>query len=82
TVKAAKKYKCRTIALGGGVAANSLLRQAMAASAGAEMIETLLPPRNLCTDNAAMVGACAYFQARTKRLSSLSLQAVASLKLV
>ncbi|MCL5411264.1 MAG: tRNA (adenosine(37)-N6)-threonylcarbamoyltransferase complex transferase subunit TsaD [Patescibacteria group bacterium] len=63
TIHAAKKYKVKEILLAGGVAANKLLRKEMA-----ERFEgkVLAPPVNLCTDNAAIVAACAYFNYQPK----------------
>jgi tRNA A37 threonylcarbamoyltransferase TsaD len=43
----------------GGVAANSGLRQAMAEACASAGIELFVPPRTLCTDNAAMIGLAA-----------------------
>jgi N6-L-threonylcarbamoyladenine synthase len=51
----------RAIALGGGVAANSLLRARVAELCDAEGLEYKLVARELCTDNAAMIGSAARF---------------------
>ncbi|MBF0487910.1 MAG: tRNA (adenosine(37)-N6)-threonylcarbamoyltransferase complex transferase subunit TsaD [Nitrospirae bacterium] len=48
-----------SVALSGGVAANDGLRQRITRLTG---IETYVPPKPLCTDNAAMIGAAAYEQ--------------------
>ena len=58
TLDAAKEYKVRGVVLGGGVTANSLLRAFIVKKAS---LPVLIPPRVLCTDNGAMVGACGYF---------------------
>jgi N6-L-threonylcarbamoyladenine synthase len=50
---------CRALAIGGGVAANALLRQSLEAWGIARGIDVLVPPPSLCTDNAAM-GAIAW----------------------
>lgn len=50
---------CRGIAIGGGVAANSLLRASVARLAEARGVAVFIPPPSLCTDNAAM-GAIAW----------------------
>lgn len=47
-----------TVAVGGGVAANSALRQQLQAAGQAQGFQVLFPPLALCTDNAAMI-ACA-----------------------
>lgn len=53
------KTGCRTIAVGGGVAANTLLREALAELGRRRGVTVLVPPMSLCTDNAAM-GAIAW----------------------
>jgi N6-L-threonylcarbamoyladenine synthase len=51
----------RAIALGGGVAANTLLRERVAALCDREGLELKLVDRALCTDNAAMIGSAARY---------------------
>ncbi len=51
------------VALGGGVAANGPLREALAHLCEAEGVQLKLLPRELCTDNAAMIGSAARFGA-------------------
>ncbi len=58
TINCALNYGLSTIAVGGGVAANSILREQLLASAQQHHLQVLFPPINLCTDNAAMI-ACA-----------------------
>jgi N6-L-threonylcarbamoyladenine synthase len=50
---------CRAVAIGGGVAANTLLRESLEAWGRKRGLRVLVPPRPLCTDNAAM-GAIAW----------------------
>lgn len=50
---------CRSLAAGGGVAANALLRESLEAVGRRRGIAVCVPPRSLCTDNAAM-GAIAW----------------------
>ena len=57
TVEAATKLGVRTILLGGGVVANSRLRERMLAAGEAAGLHVRFPPLDLCTDNAAMI-AC------------------------
>ena len=52
----------RTVALGGGVAANSRLRQRVADEAAARDLQVFLPPLELCTDNGAMIAAAGWWQ--------------------
>lgn len=58
TMSAARLQGVGQVALAGGVAANSTLRQQFEARAGEEGVAFFYPPKELCTDNAAMV-ACA-----------------------
>ncbi len=58
-IDAAKKYDATEILLAGGVAANARLREELARRAP---VPVRFPPVALCTDNAAMVGAAAYYR--------------------
>ncbi|MBU7583709.1 MAG: tRNA (adenosine(37)-N6)-threonylcarbamoyltransferase complex transferase subunit TsaD [Nostoc sp. TH1S01] len=57
-IACALDYGLNTIAVGGGVAANSGLRQHLQAAASEHNLRVLFPPLKFCTDNAAMI-ACA-----------------------
>ncbi len=56
---AVERTAAATIAVGGGVAANTLLRAALEDCGRRRNLRVLIPPRSLCTDNAAM-GAIAW----------------------
>lgn len=58
TIRAAREKGVRTILLGGGVVANTRLRERIEAEGAAAGLRVLFPPIPLCTDNAAMI-ACA-----------------------
>ena len=60
TLNLADKYGCKTIVTAGGVAANAELRKKLFALNG-KGYKTYAPAMKYCTDNAAMVGSCAYF---------------------
>lgn len=62
TLRYARERGIRQISVTGGVSANSLLRRRLAESAAAEGLETFMPPLALCTDNAAMIAACAAYR--------------------
>lgn len=62
TIHAAEKYKVKSVLLSGGVAANLRLREKFSCGAGSRSAgQLLIPSPHLCTDNAAMVASCAYF---------------------
>lgn len=61
TVSAAAAYQVRTVLLAGGVAANLRLRERLQERLGPDIV-LRSPPPILCTDNAAMVAAAAYFR--------------------
>ena len=65
----------RRLALVGGLAANSRLRERMAELAALLAVETHFPPLALCTDNAAMIGAVADVMLRDGRTAKLDLEA-------
>ena len=57
TIRAARELGARSIIMGGGVAANGVLRERIAAGAEGMGVPLLVPRPGLCTDNAAMIGA-------------------------
>ncbi len=59
TIACALDYGIDTIAVGGGVAANTGLRKHLQAAAKAHNLQVHFPPLKLCTDNAAMIGCAA-----------------------
>ncbi len=64
TVRCAQAEGIRSVAVAGGVAANSALREALLLDCERHGLQSSLPPPELCTDNAAMVGlAAAYLPA-------------------
>lgn len=58
-IACARDFGLSTIAVGGGVAANSGLRQQLQAAAAEYDLQVLFPPLKYCTDNAAMIGCAA-----------------------
>ena len=60
TVRAAKEYGFKTVAMAGGVAANSYLRNQMTLACQKNGLELTFPELKLCTDNGAMIGAEGY----------------------
>lgn len=78
---AARAYRLSKIALAGGVASNSELRALMKKACQKEGIPLYYPSPVLCTDNAAMIGAAAYYEYRRGVRHGLDLNAVPNLKL-
>lgn len=70
--KAALKYNIKTVAIGGGVSANSGLRSAIAAAGKRNGWDTFIPERFLTTDNAAMIGITAHYKFLKGDFASLS----------
>lgn len=67
TIRAAKEYRAKTVILSGGVAANDELRkqfQEKIRDTKYQIRDTnfLVPPKILCTDNAAMISMAGYFK--------------------
>lgn len=81
TIAAAREVGARQVMLAGGVSASTVLRARMEAACAAAGLPFLVPPRELCTDNAAMIAAAAYFLWRAGHRDDLDLNAVASLPL-
>lgn len=76
-----KKKNIDTIAIAGGVASNSTLRETLINEAGKKGIKVLFPTPILCTDNAAMIGSVAYFNFINGKVNDLNLNAKPNLKL-
>ena len=81
TIRAAKEYGIRKVAMAGGVSANSALRAGMRSVCEKAGCEFFVPSPVYCTDNAAMIGVAAYYELLSGALSSWDLNAVPSLKL-
>lgn len=79
--RAAKQIGARTVALGGGVAANSLLRAEMKSVCETDGLHLVLPSMSMCTDNAAMIASAGWHRLRSDGPSTLETGAYPSLKL-
>ncbi len=77
-VMALEQTGCRKIAVAGGVAANSKIRGDILAAAQKLGAEVYLPPLKLCGDNAAMIGAQAYYEYLAGNTADMSLNAYAT----
>ncbi|MFL0267252.1 tRNA (adenosine(37)-N6)-threonylcarbamoyltransferase complex transferase subunit TsaD [Candidatus Clostridium radicumherbarum] len=80
-IKTCKMRNVSKIAVAGGVASNSKLRENLIEEGRKNGIEVLFPSPILCTDNAAMIGSAAYFEFIKGNTADLSLNAIPNLKL-
>ncbi len=79
--RAAELVGATGIVLGGGVAANSLLREEILGACAADGIRGFLPSRAMCTDNAAMIAATGWYRLRSDGPTGLDSGATPNLKL-
>ena len=77
-VRTLEETGCRKIAVAGGVAANSRIRQDITAAAEKLGAEVYMPPLSLCGDNGAMIGAQAYYEYLAGNVADMSLNAYAT----
>jgi N6-L-threonylcarbamoyladenine synthase len=61
TLRAVKEFKANSVSLSGGVAANKQLREQLMVNCKLLNVQFIVPPINLCTDNAEMIGMTAGF---------------------
>lgn len=81
TIMAAKDFNMNKVAIAGGVAANSALREVMAYACNENGLEYYYPTPIYCTDNAAMIGVAAYYEYIKGKRSGLNLNAIPNLKI-
>ncbi|MEQ7220706.1 tRNA (adenosine(37)-N6)-threonylcarbamoyltransferase complex transferase subunit TsaD [Vagococcus fluvialis] len=83
TIRAAKEYDIKQLILAGGVAANKGLRNTLTQAVSTELtdVELVVPPFKLCGDNAAMIGAAAFIEAKKGHFTDGSLNAKPSITL-
>ena len=74
SIKAAKKYNLKQISVVGGVSANSKLREEFQKYADKLNLEVYFPELGFTTDNAAMIGAAAYYKFLNQDFESLELE--------
>lgn len=76
TIRAADMFSLRQIVVCGGVASNSRLREKFLEEADINGTDVFIPPRHLCTDNAAMIAAVGERLLKLGRNDELALNAV------
>jgi N6-L-threonylcarbamoyladenine synthase len=79
--RAAAECGARTIALGGGVAANTQLRRELQRAGDDAGVRVVLPSREMCTDNAAMIASAGWYRLARGETSPLDAGANPNLKL-
>ena len=78
TLSAVREFDATSVVLGGGVAANSRLRERM----NSDMpVPVVIPVPKLCTDNGAMIGAAAYYRFRDGFCQEWDMDAIPNLRL-
>ena len=78
TMRAIKEYKVNNLIVAGGVAANRGLREKLEEQCKENNINFSVPRIKYCTDNAAMIGAAAYYAYKLGIIADLKLNAKAT----
>lgn len=81
TIQAAKEYGINKVAIAGGVASNTTLRQTMTTECSKNQLQLYYPSPIFCTDNAAMIGVAGYYEFQKGVRHGLDLNAVPNLKI-
>jgi N6-L-threonylcarbamoyladenine synthase len=79
--RAAKELGAKALCIGGGVAANSSLRDRIAEASLGDGLQAFIPNRAMCTDNAAMIGATAWYRLQSDGPTPLDAAADPNLRL-
>ncbi|MGN1341779.1 MAG: tRNA (adenosine(37)-N6)-threonylcarbamoyltransferase complex transferase subunit TsaD [Bacilli bacterium] len=78
TMRALKEYNINNLIVAGGVSANKGLREKLTEECQKENVHLSFPRMSYCTDNAAMIGAAAYFAYQKGILADQTLTAMAT----
>ena len=82
TMEALKETGYTRLAVAGGVAANSKIRGDLQTKANEMGVQLYMPPLKLCGDNAAMIGAQAYYEYLSGNVADMSLNAFATKSII
>jgi len=75
TKRGIEKINAKTVLLGGGVAANTALREGLKKMCDSIDKKLLVAPKSLCTDNAVMIASLAYYKYKAGMFADLTLEA-------
>lgn len=78
TKKALKDYNINNLIVAGGVAANSILREALTDICNENNIHLSIPPLKYCTDNAAMIASAGYYAYKLGRRADFNLNSLST----
>ena len=81
TKKALKDYNINNLIVAGGVAANSILRDALTDMCNENNIHLSIPPLKYCTDNAAMIASAGYYAYKLGRRADYHLNSLSTTSL-
>lgn len=81
TVRATLQSGLDTIAIAGGVSANSYLREKLTQEANKHNIRVVMPKMQYCTDNAAMIGSIAYYEMLKNPPAELNISALSHIEI-
>lgn len=80
-IRAATEFNVRTVSASGGVSVNGRFRKKLGDECADRNLRLLFAPPSLCTDNAAMIAALAYYKLRAGQRSDYSLDVFPSIGL-
>jgi N6-L-threonylcarbamoyladenine synthase len=78
TLRAAQIHNVKTVLAAGGVAANSRLEAALSEACTRNGFRFAIPPKILCTDNAAMIATTGYYHLKAGQINDLTLDVIAT----
>lgn len=80
-IRATETCGAKTVSASGGVSINRRFREKLTAACASRRLRLLLAPPNLCTDNAAMIAALAYYKSQKNSSNNFALDVAPSIGL-